>query len=379
MWKLESVGVLYVGELILFLVAAWAFSVNIANARFWERGLVLPLGCLALTFFGYILADLINATGSNNILRGWARLVFLGTNILAVHFLCRGKRVNLLLFCLGVSAGTAISPAGGDLYFHYKLGLALPITVGVLCFSALRPNRTGFLLTSIGLVAAGVLHILMDFRSLGGICILCGFVVFWKTAWRSRVPGLHALVAIAAVAVGVFALSGYYDSAQRRYTPRRQESDSWRIAAANATVHAIREAPLFGNGSWATSSQVATMFDASFAETLGHRRDFRPSLDLPGHSQFLQAWYEAGILGLAFFLYFAYSLSRALWICIFRVPLDPLIPLAILYCTLSLYNIGFSPFAGGHRIHMAISVAIVAMVSRSWNSTHEAQYRNHLV
>ncbi|MDQ6708477.1 MAG: VanW family protein, partial [Acidobacteriota bacterium] len=63
---------------------------------------------------------------------------------------------------------------------------------------------------------------------------------------------------------------------------------------------------------------------------------------------------------------------RTLWICVFRMQLSPLIPLAIFYSWISLYNVAFSPFAGEHRLHLAISVAVAAKVASDWNAVSRA-------
>ncbi|MDQ6698674.1 MAG: O-antigen ligase family protein [Acidobacteriota bacterium] len=374
-WKLELVGLLFVGELALALVAAWAMAANIANPRFWDRGLVLPLVFLAVTFFGYILADLINGTGSSNLLRGWARIGFLATDIVAIHYLCRRKTLNLLMLCLGLSAGLVLTVSPTDLLKDYKLVLALPITLTALCAGTLLKSRARYLAVSFALTGVGLLHVLMDYRSLGAVCFLSGAIVFAKSTERSRLGGICSLFYLTILLAGGITFFYSYTITSSAYLQRRQTSDSWRLASATAALDAIRRAPLLGNGSWATSSQVSSMFDASFAETSGHRQPIKGKLDMPGHSQFLQAWYEAGILGLAFFVYFTYSLFRTLWICVFRMQLDPLIPLAVFYSWISLYNVAFSPFAGEHRLHLAISVAVAAKVASDWNAFSRAQIR----
>ncbi|MDQ2901752.1 MAG: hypothetical protein M3Y07_18430 [Acidobacteriota bacterium] len=376
---IELVGVMYVGELLLLIVAAWAVAVNLRNPRFWNRALLLPLASLGLTFLGYVFSDLINNTGLTNLMRGWARIVFLATDILAMYFLCRKKPVNLLIFCLGIgagAAGAAETQSGLDLSMRYKLAIALSITIAILCLGALLRGRMQYLLISLALATVGVLHIWMDFRSLGAICLLTGAIVFSKTLERSRVRGLYAVLLLGALAAGVGILSYAYYFTQGSYSHRRRESDNWRLASGTAALDAIRRAPLLGSGSWATSSQILAVFDASFADSAGRRLSGRAGMELAGHSQVLQVWYEAGVLGLAFFLYFADTLLRALWIAIFRAQLDPLMPLAILSCVLSLYNLGFSPFAGPHRIQIAISIVAAEMVRRNWRGLAAAGNRS---
>ncbi len=376
---IELVGVMYAGELLLLIVAAWAVAVNLQNPRFWDRALLLPLASVGVTFLGYILSDLINNSGLDNLMRGWARIVFLATDILAMYFLCRKKPSNLLIFCLGIAAGAAVAAetqSGLDRSSRYKLAIAVSITIAVLCCGALIRGRIQYLFISLALAAVGVMHIGMDFRSLGAICLLTGAIVFSKTLERSRVRGLYAVLLVGAVAAGAGILSYSYYFTQDSYSQRRRESDNWRLASGTAALDAIRKAPLLGSGSWATSSQILAVFDASFADNAGRRLSGRAGMELAGHSQVLQAWYEAGILGLAFFLYFADTLLRALWISVFRAPLDMLMPLTILSCLLSVYDLGFSPFAGTHRIQIAISVVAAEMVRRNWRSVARAGNRS---
>jgi O-antigen ligase len=86
------------------------------------------------------------------------------------------------------------------------------------------------------------------------------------------------------------------------------------------------------------------------------------------HSQLIQVWAEAGLLGLVFFLYYGKLLARALVQLFFRRPLDLMTPLFLYYLLVALWNLFFSPFANLHRFDIGLSLVISVQVLRERQS-----------
>jgi O-antigen ligase len=82
------------------------------------------------------------------------------------------------------------------------------------------------------------------------------------------------------------------------------------------------------------------------------------------HSQLLQAWAEAGLLGLMFFLYFGRLLVQGLWLLVFRRPLDVMTPLYLYYLLVGAWNLLLSPFTNLHRFDIGLALIIIIQVLR---------------
>src|SRR5260370_30220173 len=58
-FKVELIGVVHIGEIVLAFIALWAVLANLSNPRFWDRTFAVPLFFLCLTLSGYVLSDLV--------------------------------------------------------------------------------------------------------------------------------------------------------------------------------------------------------------------------------------------------------------------------------------------------------------------------------
>lgn len=85
-----------------------------------------------------------------------------------------------------------------------------------------------------------------------------------------------------------------------------------------------------------------------------HRSNiFRP------HSQILHSWIEGGILAAIFFMYFGFQLIVGLKNIILARKFDFLSPLYAFILLISLRHLIMSPYAGHHRLTIAMSIAIL--------------------
>src|SRR5690242_5369690 len=104
-FQLQWLGILYASEILLALVAVWALATHLADGHFWRRPVITLLGFLGVTTLAYIVSDLTLGTESQNLLRGWARNVFLGSNFIGLYFLCRRNPANVLIYAIASGAG----------------------------------------------------------------------------------------------------------------------------------------------------------------------------------------------------------------------------------------------------------------------------------
>jgi O-antigen ligase len=124
---------------------------------------------------------------------------------------------------------------------------------------------------------------------------------------------------------------------------------------------AIIASPFVGYGSWARNRVYATEYLRELDAYL-HYRYFRSPDNMsliPSHSALLQAWVEAGILGVGFFGYFIFKLVKAIIRLTFYDELGSLTPLLGFFFVDSLWNSLLSPFSGTSRLPIAIAAAMI--------------------
>jgi O-antigen ligase len=148
------------------------------------------------------------------------------------------------------------------------------------------------------------------------------------------------------------------------YGQRRHLSNAWRVASLVTAASAISDAPWLGNGSQANTFELQSRYDSIFIERSGVRyRGLQTDTStFSPHSQILQAWFEAGIFGAAFFFYLGFKLIGAARTCIFRRRLD-VFSVLFAYCLLrAIWHLAFSPFAGLARLDVALAAVIVVLL-----------------
>ena len=239
--------------------------------------------------------------------RGWARMVFLVIDIVAVAYLFGCSKLNLLLFVGAEMLGDALqSAAFGALYGDWwKFGFGVPLTYLVLFLASLigRP----------ALIAAAffmsAVHFVLDYRSFGGLCLVAGTATL-ITLFPRRVRMWLIIPAVGFVAIGVGSYLVAHDDSAKRST----RSDISRQSMLIAAYQGFRGSPIVGQGAWFSHSDVYPNFMAIRARMAKemHIGGFPEAHDAPGavaiHSQILVALAEGGIFGAAFFLAFGVAL-----------------------------------------------------------------------
>jgi O-antigen ligase len=251
----------------------------------------------------------------------------------------------------------------GRFFGDWKFGASAPATLLVACVVPLIGRRGAFA-GSLALVGVGLLHIALDSREIGGNCLLAGVLLLARCLSVLRLKSLSWVVLGLLASAGIGVLLYAYVLTDQEYGQRRQFSNAWRTASLLTSAAAISESPWIGNGSQANNFDLQTRYDSIFAERTGiqyHGRLTDTSTFSP-HSQILQAWFEAGIFGTAFFVYLGWKLATTFRWCIFRRGLD-VFSVLFGFCLLrATWHLFFSPFAGLARLDVALAVVIVCVI-----------------
>ncbi len=363
-FQLQWLGILYASEILLALVAVWALVTHLADGHFWRRPVSTLLGFLALTALAYVVTDLTLGTESQNLLRGWARNVFLGSNFIGLYFLCRRSPANIVIYATASGAGLlAFFWLSGQGIADWKFGASTPVTLLAAGLVPLVPRR-GVWLGPLALIAVGLLHLALDSREIAGSCLLAGVLLLARCSrMRLRRASRGMLVSLALAGVCAFLYLGTLTG--EGYGERRHLSNAWRTASLLTAAAAISDSPWLGNGSQAITFALQSRYDSIFAERTGVRYRGLPTdtSTFSPHSQILQAWFEAGIFGAAFFLYLGWKLVRAARRCIFNRRLDVFSVLFAYSLLRAMWHLAFSPFAGLARLDVALAAVIVVVLN----------------
>lgn len=362
--QLEWGGILYASEALLALVAVWALLTRFSDGHFWRAPFTRLIAFLGVTMLAYVVADLALATEAQNLMRGWARPLFLGSNFAGLYFLSRRNPLNLLIYAIAAaSSSLAFLAFDGRLLEDWKFGASAPVTILLACLVPLLVPR-GVLLGAVGLAAVGVLHLVLDSREIGGNCLLAGGLLAARCLSLLRWKSLSWAVLTMLGASGLGLLLWAYVLTDQAYSQRRTFSNAWRTASLMTAVDAIADSPWLGNGSQTNNFELQSRYDSIFADRTGvrYRGQMTDTSTFSPHSQILQAWFEAGVFGTAFFVYLGWKLLTALHFCIFYRVLDVFSVLFSFSLLRAIWHLLFSPFAGLARLDVALAAAIVCLV-----------------
>lgn len=366
-FTVSVMGEMPLGEIVLMMTAGWAglcviFNQALPGELLRRRLLWAMLAAQLVALVAYVASDLYRHSAPRDMARGWARMVFLAIDIVAIAYLFGRSRRNLVVFLVGQCAGDIaraliLGPMFGDMW---KFGVGAPLT----CLLFLIAPRAGPYAAMLAATVIGVIHFQLDYRSYGGICLLAGALTFLQTL-PPRFRWWLAPAMLAAAAAGIAALYARTQDGRERAT----RSDIERSAMVTAAVEAVEESPLIGHGSWFSNSDVYDNFmlirhvaakQAGVGGFVDPRRQTDDAMAL--HSQILVAVAEGGLFGGAFFLLFGAALAGALARLVFLQPWHRLAPLATLILLSALWNLLFSPFSGAHRVYIAVACGLVLLL-----------------
>jgi hypothetical protein len=365
-FTISFVGKMPVGELVLMATAGWAVLCMVFNhtwpgrllqSRFLWSLLIAQLIALG----GYIFSDLYRHSFPLDMARGWSRMVFLAIDLVAIAYLFGCARRNFLIFVLGqclgaVASALILGPLFGDMW---KFGVGYPLTFLIFFIAPLA----GPFATMLAAGAIGTVHFMLDYRSLGGLCLLIGMLTFLQIAPRRFRLWLAPLLMIAAVGA-VFWVYGQTQGDNTRAT----RSDVERAAMITAALEAFEQSPLIGHGSWFSNTDVYDNFMVirHAAAKQAHVGGFTDPNKEPGaiavHSQILVALAEGGLFGGAFFFVYGAGLFQALYSMVFVHRWHRLTPFCTLILLSALWDLFCSPFSGPQSVSIAMVSGLIILV-----------------
>lgn len=355
-------GEMPVGELVLIVVFGWIAVRVAANGSFppqvpHTRLFRVMLLCQGIAFLAYVFSDLYRHSTTHDMSRGWARMVFLAIDIVSVAYLFGCSRLNLLIFILGEMMGDTLHAfIFGALYDDlWKFGVGLPVTYLVFFVASLfgRPSliAAAFTMTAVNFV--------LDFRSLGLICLVAGSATLLTLFPRS----MRAWLVIPAITIVALGVAGY--SLIPRSNQRATRSDIMRSSMLIAAYQAFRGSPIIGQGSWFSKSTMIDNFmviqdEAAKAQHVGGIASANQQPNgVAMHSQILVALAEGGIFGAAFFLVFGAALVGGIYRMTFIQHGNRFTGIYLLILLLALFNWFLSPFSGAHRVYIAVACGLL--------------------
>jgi hypothetical protein len=354
-----------VGHAVLWLIIARRLPAAVPAPRI----LALLLICQVVAFAGYMVSDLWRESLPGDMVRGWSRMLFLAIDIGGFGLLFGASNRAFVAMQVGLIFSFGASLVSGPLFGDYwKFAFAFPVTLAVL----LGVSRWLGDWAAIGAcITLGVLHNWMDFRSLGGVCVLLGGLLGLRQL--ALVARKLTLIGMLLLALGISPWVGRWMFSDTG--TRATRSNVERSAMLQAAWEGFVKSPILGNGSWFSNSNVMDEFltirtqNARLAGVGGFADDDADGMAI--HSQILVALAEGGIFGATFFFAYGLLLLWGIWFCLTDAPWDWTLPIRLFVLLVAFWNLLMSPFSGTHRVEIAMAVGLLLMLWRQ-----RAQLRN---
>ncbi|HVU16671.1 MAG TPA: O-antigen ligase family protein [Candidatus Didemnitutus sp.] len=367
-FTVSLVGEMPVGEIVLFLVAGWAGLCAILHQAvpgplFHERMFRTLMISQAIALAGYVIADVAWRSALLDVARGWSRMIFLAIDLVAFTYLFGRSPRNFLWFLGGRLVGdVAQAMIFGALFGDtWKFGIGVPLTFAAIYLASFG----GPFLVVLVALAFGALHFVLDFRSVGGLCVgLAAFaaIQLLPIGWRKMAVPLGVILALSLVVT-------IYSTTRRDDDPHRaSRSDVDRSSMIRAATEAFVHSPLIGHGSWFSRSHVYDNFlqirddaakEADIGGFIGPNEEPEP---VALHSQILVALAEGGLLGGAFFIVFGADIVRALYCQAMTETWVRSNAVRILALLFAAWNLWMSPFSGAHRVNIAMVAGLLLLM-----------------
>jgi hypothetical protein len=355
------VGEMYIGELLLpqLALVAMVANRNRDDGGVSTFGLFIQAAILMLA--GYIASDIYRETNAGQFLRGWARVIVLSLDFIALVIVVRRDKRYLWWFILGLAIGALlqlkirgvpVSDAAG-----WKFGYSTPLGYLLGALSCLLPVK----LASIAFAGLGLWNIYMDFRIGGAICIIVSGALWFRSSGATGLNFMQSLRLVIAACIAGSLIVGALIATEELYKARRQQSNQGREAGIVVAMRAIVDSPLVGYGSWPTDPWLIGLYRSEAREGGLEERELQKVGSFTAHSQLLQAWVEGGILGAFFWFYYGFWLVRAAAYTALRRPLDACTSVFLFVLLYAMWNLIMTPFSSPSRLPIAVAIAIICV------------------
>lgn len=339
------VGMIFVAEIIL--IASLPFLIYVSGAKLFQNKNFRWLATFNIILLvGYIISDLFAGSTFHNMMRGWARIIFLFMDFVALSCLfCWAKR-SILWYCIGLSLGylSFVQSWGKfDTAWKFTYGPAF-----IYFTSAIAPKISKFI-GGAAIISVGILIMFNGARSLGASVLLAGALSLLKSRNSSaNMAQMAKTLVIGLLAIGILAI--IYNLSIDYITQFRKLSDEGRLTGLEEAMSSVMSSPIIGRGSWGFMHGAQSQLTQDQMAVSG------------GHSYILQSWVEGGILSASFFMYLLFKLIQGMLYALGRRPYDNLCPLIFFVFIFTVWNIFMSPFGGAHRFHIALPMALLCLM-----------------
>jgi hypothetical protein len=349
--------------------------------------LVLFAGCMWLG--AQILTDIIQDTPFEDYIRGWAKISFFLICFASLVMLITSS-LHVYLWFAGSTVPLAFRPfqvfaLNLDPLVLWKFGIG----VSLLYFACLpylfrtyKDANDAKAIRNISILhfAVGILSFFLNARSLAGLAVTTGLLVWFYPVYRYKIINFkNLIIGVLSFAVVSFILlqvysfgasSGYFgDVAKEKFESQVMYSGGaidiilgGRAEALVSTI-AIADSPIIGHGSWAKDYRYIAML----IELRARYSEVNPNalsgevFDglIPSHSYLLGAWVESGIVGALFWI----VIIGVSFFCVLpaAIKLGDWLGLLVIMLLPSLFwSIIFSPFGANVRVETAGVLAIFA-------------------
>jgi hypothetical protein len=382
-FELALTGRLFLTELIL-LASLPFLAVGRIHVRLDRATTVIVVFGL-LWLWGQMVTDIARETPLVDFARGWLKIFFTLSTLLALALICTTRR-RITLFATGAVVGLVtqylFSPDPLALAHPWKFGLGFPFTVLFALAASHTAVRNVAFLPAALLGTAALINLAQGFRSLAGICFLASAYLVLQhltvrrrgqrvSASLTRSLGLAGIMAVFAIAF----LHLYGEAAERGMLGAKaaqkqayQSSGQFGsvIVGGRPTIvigaRAIRDSPVVGHGSWArdpkyASEGVAELVSSGYAVDPSITSQLLQRDEIPSHSYLLGAWVEGGILGGAFWIV-VLGYAAGAFFNFHRIE-EPLAPLVVFFLVVLSWNIFFSPYGAEQRIFAPYAIVLM--------------------
>jgi len=297
---------------------------------------------------GYVVSDLYRNTPSDNLERGWARVAFLGVDLVGIPYLIDRSWGRLQIFLLALYLGDAVNALIGGLPFEdwWKFGLG-QVAAALVLFAFAGRGRMLQIAAALGMAG---LSFLFGARSLGGICLLTAGL--FGVHYARGILRPIALFASLGTAIVLLVAANSIILSHQEHEGSNIERRSMLETAGDAFV----SSPLIGQGSWFIATRKLAELEANRAYRDPRFRHYTPeeARTIAIHSQILVALAEGGILGGAFFLGYAALLLKSLGTLLRHSV--PFVALSAYIVFTGFWNLLMSPFSGVARVEIVLIV-----------------------
>lgn len=364
--RVELIGQLMASEILILMYFAVKFrSIVVYLTSSKMMRLVVKYAILYL--ISQIITDLYMNTSTNDLTRGWSKIIMLGINLVTLFYLTSGNIKYLIYFGLGVGLGKVISISLGigEYVFLWKFGWGPTLSLLFVLVLSLT-NRIGYKHKALLIIGLSLVHFFMNARSLGGITLFSGILMLVPDIVRKQIDTRNllgwkqlllgsGLLYLFITSYSLVAGSGFLgQEAKEKYEMQTRNGENILSGGRGeylASIPAIMDSPILGHGSWAKNPKYIKGLLVKKGEDFTNPK-FYEMIErglIPTHSHLLGGWVEAGFMGFIF------------WVIVFRVCLKSVLlntkfgmikiyPF-IAYCLLTfLWDLPFSPFGLERRL-----------------------------